>query len=180
MRLCAEFTGESRIAGSFGRAPAVAGVAGEEWDGGILADDHSDPDAAWDNEEDAYDGELVTNALDSGIPGHYLELWLTTPRLCRAVRAYINASAATKAVEIDIHRYGGAWENIYADDMPRLEWVEIVFAEGVVDKVRIKSGSADYLLLHELQFAPIMELAGEVSAEPRFAGSIAVEGCSSS
>ena len=178
MKLCATLSSEYRFAGSFGRAPAVAGVAGTEWDGGILADTHSDPDSAWTDEANAYDGDDATNAVDSGIPGHYLELHLTTPRLCRAVLAYINASAATKAVEIDIHWYGGAWENIYADLMARNEWTEIVFAEGTVDKVRIKSGSVDYLLLHELQFAPIIELAGDVSAEPRFAGSVAVKGCS--
>jgi hypothetical protein len=78
------------------------------------------PSVHWVNEEKAYDGDADTFAA-VGSRNEFLELGLSTPILCEAIRFFAYTNGRPCYVDLDVY-YDGAWCDVYDGEFPYKEW----------------------------------------------------------
>ena len=122
----------------------------------------NDPDSAWNNEAQAYDGNVETAA---GSPngsartwGSYLELSIDSIS-CDSIRFYAYYSAADiNAVSIDVY-YSGGWHNIYEGVYVSQTWEEKAIGstqDVTAARVRFYAKKAATAYLYEFEFNEIV------------------------
>jgi hypothetical protein len=178
MRLCATIRCEPAIGAAIGRVEPVEAVPGSEFDTWVPAAGHADPDSAWTGEENAYDDNEETAALNEAVDyQHWLEIFPDAPMLCSAVRFRFIENQGD--ITLDGHISGGDWFSITSGVYDPDEWHEIVFLAGKIDKVQIESydnGFGD-LLVGEFQFGAVCEIGAAISAAPRLDAVIEMAQC---
>ena len=101
-----------------------------------------DPDATWTAEEQAYDGDVDSNATDANIPatswGGYVELTFTEGWFDR-VRVYATyTSTEVNQVDIDVY-YSNAWYNLYEGGFVDETWETFKLGSSQkISRVRIR------------------------------------------
>ena len=124
-----------------------------------------DPDTYWDTEPLAYDGDTETSALSITTvatcnTAGYLILILASAIQCNKIRIFLSGQWIND-IEIDVFR-DGVWVSVLDDGLlsPQYVWREYGFAEGSVEKARIRfhtMGDAakfriDLMRVHEFEF----------------------------
>jgi len=111
---------------------------------------HDDPDGAWTNEANAYDGNTGTDASCAGL-GKYLELTIAAIR-CDKVRFFNSNAGAPEHILVDVY-YDSDWHNVYDAAAEQGEWTEASI--GTIESVtaaRIKYDSLSAWSLGEFEF----------------------------
>jgi hypothetical protein len=103
---------------------------------------YNDPDNAWFDQANAYDGNTTTRATCFAIPpsswGSFLELLITPTILCDKVRFYASGSNITQ-VDIDVY-YDDNWHDVYQGIFTASQWNEKTISNGpfVILKARVR------------------------------------------
>ena len=124
------------------------GESSGDW---VLPTNHNDPDSGWANEENAYDGDINSDASCNDYNyGKWLELLLDSPAYCEKVRLYPGRQVG---IVIEVHYCGGNWVEVYdSSDFTPSGWNEVAITAGPIDKARIKTSEEHYFDLMEFEF----------------------------
>jgi hypothetical protein len=89
----------------------------------------------------SYDGDIATFAATPYIPAtswsDFIELTLSAPIACNAIRYYTEVVLATDLIDVDIY-YSGAWHNIFSGLPLSLAWDTKSFTAQSVTKARVR------------------------------------------
>lgn len=129
---------------------------------------HSDPEAGWSYETNAYDENVETRALGGPTSIYYPSwtdfLYLTFPSaISNKLRFYAWYDPdLSKKVDVDVLR-DGVWTNVYEGAFADHAWVEKTFTEGTVTEIRIRFYvNCISAKLYEIDLWQVSESGGEM------------------